>query len=125
MRIALVCLALIFVAATFASAEPPSATAVVCTAIVKNSCEGANVKFPANVGKVYGFSEAINVPKELVHVWFYKGHELGRVEMRAPSASRWLTWSNVTVAKTMVGPWRLEARDADGTLLAAFNFTVE
>jgi hypothetical protein len=133
MRTTLLFLALTLAAAAVNAAEPPSAaaepsaTAVVCSAIVDNRCEGANVKFPANVGKLYGFSEAVNVPNELVHVWFYQDKELGSISMKAPSAKidRWLTWSNVTVSKNMTGPWRLEAQTADGKVLATFNFTVE
>jgi hypothetical protein len=125
MRLALSCLALLLITAAFASAEEPSATAVVCTAIVKNSCEGADTKFPTNVGKLFGFSQVVNVPDKLIHVWFYRDRELGRVEMAAPSAPRWKTWSNVTVARNMLGTWRLEARDGSGKVLAKFTFTLQ
>jgi len=125
MRPALSCLALLLITAAFASAEEPSATAVVCTSIVNNSCEGADVKFSTSVGKLFGFSQVVNVPDKLVHVWFYRDRELGRIEMRAPAAARWRTWSNVTVARNRIGPWRLEARDGTGKVLATFSFTVQ
>jgi hypothetical protein len=125
MRPAFCCLALLVITAAFAPAEEPSATAVVCTAIVNNSCEGAGVKFPTSVGKLFGFSQVVNVPDKLIHVWFCRDRELGRVEMAAPKAPRWRTWSNVTVARNMLGPWRLEARDASGKVLASFNFTLQ
>ena len=125
MRPVLSCLALLLIAAAFASAEEPSATAVVCTAIVSNSCAGASSKFASNVTKLYGFSQVVNVPDKLIHVWFYRDRELGRVQMVAPKAPRWKTWSNVTVARNMVGPWRLEARDSNGNVLASFNFTLQ
>ncbi len=126
MRISAPGLALILIAAAVPAlaADPPSATAVVCTAIEKNACEGADVKFPSDVGKLWGFSQVANVPDKLVHVWFYKDKELGRLEMRAPNAPRWRTWSNVTIAKNMLGPWRLEARDSSGKVLASFAFTI-
>jgi len=127
MRSASACLALIAIAAVLpvAAAEPPTATAVVCTSIQNNSCEGADVKFSSDVGKLWGFSQVANVPDKLVHVWFYKDKELGRLEMRPPNAPRWRTWSNVTIAKNMVGAWRLEARDGSGKILATFAFTIE
>ncbi len=125
MRPVLSCLALFLIVAAFASAEEPSATAVVCTAIVKNSCEGAGGKFASNVGKLYGFSQVANLPGKLIHVWFYRDRELGRVEMPGPNAPRWKCWSNVTVARNMVGTWRLEARDTSGKVLATFNFTLQ
>lgn len=125
MRPMLSCLALVLITAAYASAEEPSATAVVCTAIVNNSCQGAAEKFPANVGKLFGFSQVVNVPEKLIHVWFYRDRELGRVEMAAPKAPRWKTWSNVTVARNMLGTWRLEARDSTGKVLAKVTFTLQ
>ncbi len=121
------CLALLALATALpvAAAEPPAATAVVCTSIQNNACEGADVTFSSDVGKLWGFSQVANVPDKLVHVWFYRDKELGRLEMRAPNAPRWRTWSNVTIAKNMTGPWRLEARDGSGKVLASFAFAIQ
>ena len=125
MRLAFSCLALFLLTATLASAQEPSATAVVCTAIVNNSCEGARTVFSTSAGKLYGFSQVVNVSERLVHVWFYRDRELGRFAMAAPKAPRWRCWSNVTVARNMLGPWRLEARDSSGKVLASFNFVLQ
>lgn len=125
MRLPLACLALLFITVSFASAQERAATAVVCTAIVNNSCEGASTVFSTSVGKVYGFSQAVNVPDKLIHVWFYKDKELGRIAMAAPKAAAWKCYSNITLDRNMVGPWRLEARDTSGNILASFDFTVK
>ena len=126
MRMAISCLALLVVAAASAVAaeDAPTATAVVCTSIQDNSCAGAATKFSADVGKLWGFSQVSNVPDKIVHVWLYRGRELGRIELPV-KAERWRTWSNITVSKNLTGPWRLEARDAAGKVLASYNFTVE
>ncbi len=125
MRIVLSCLALIVITASFAAAQTESATAVVCKAIENNSCEGADTTFPSSVGKLWGFSQVVNVPDRIIHVWYYKDRELGRMAMNAPNAPRWKTWSNVTVSKNMLGPWRLEVRDSSGKVLAEFRFKIE
>ncbi|MDD5563151.1 MAG: DUF2914 domain-containing protein [Thermoanaerobaculaceae bacterium] len=126
MRIMISCLALLAVTGAFAAepVEPPAATVVVCTSIQDNSCAGAASKFSADVGKLWGFSQVSNVPVKLIHVWFYRDKELGRVELPV-KAAHWRTWSNITVSKNMVGPWRLEARDAAGKVLASYSFTIE
>jgi len=126
MRIAVSCLSLLVIALSLPAlaAEGPSATVVVCTSIQNNSCEGADVKFPSDVGKLWGFSQVTNVPEKIVHVWFYRDKELGRVDLPV-KAARWRTWSNVTVAKNMAGPWRLDVRDSGGKVLASFSFTIE
>ena len=126
MRTALSCLALLLVAgvASVAAEEPPAATAAVCTAIQHNTCTGAALHFPASVGKLWGFSQVSNVPGKIVHVWFYRDRELGHVDLPV-KAAHWRTWSNITVANNMTGPWRLEVRDAGGKLLASYKFTIE
>jgi hypothetical protein len=123
MRTALSCLALLAIAATFSLAQEPSATAVICSAIVNNSCEHPATKFPTSVGKVFGFSQVSNVPDKIVHVWYYKARELGRVNLPV-RAVHWKCWSSVSLDRTMVGPWRLEVLDGTGKMLASADFTV-
>ncbi len=126
MRIVFSCLALLAVASAFAVAaeEPPSATVVVCTSIQDNSCAGAAAKFPASIGKLWGFSQVSNVPDKIIHVWFHGDKELGRVELPV-KAAHWRTWSDITVSKDLVGPCRLEVRDAAGKVLASYSFTIQ
>jgi len=105
--------------------EPPAATIAVCSAIKDRTCEGAGVKFPANVGKLYAFSQASNVPDKLVHVWFRGSQELGRQAIKSPAPKgTWRGWSNITVSLNMTGDYRVEARDANGTILASASFTI-
>lgn len=121
MRSAYSCLALLLVAFAIPALgqEPPTATAVVCTSISpKGNCEGANTKFAVEVGKIYGFSQVANVTDKIVHYWFYKEKLLGRVDLPI-KAVHYRVWSNVTVSRDMTGPWRLEARDAGGKVLAS------
>ena len=126
MRSAYSCLALLLI--TFAlpalGQEAPSATAAVCTSITpKGNCEGGNTTFPVEVGKIYGFSQVANVTDKIVHYWFHKDRFLGRVDLPI-KAVHYKVWSTVTVSRDMTGPWRLEARDASGTVLASFNFSI-
>ena len=128
MRIIVSCLALILVALSFPAqaAEPPSATAMICRTIEKNQCQGSATKFPADVGKLYGFSVATSVPDKVTHVWFHNDKEKGRWTVGAPAnAPRWKSFSNITVTRDMIGPWRLEIRDSSNAVLATANFTVQ
>jgi hypothetical protein len=124
MRIVFSCLALLLITASFAAAQNETVTAVVCKEIVNNSCEGADTTFPNGVGKLWGFSQVVNVPDKIVHVWYYKDRELGRVDLPV-RAARWRTWSNITVGKNMLGPWKLEVQDRTGKVLATFQFKIE
>ncbi|MFI5167667.1 MAG: DUF2914 domain-containing protein [Thermoanaerobaculales bacterium] len=109
-----------------AAQEGPSATLAVCKAIQDRACEGAGVKFPVTIGKLYAFSQATNVPDRLVHVWFHGDRELGRSATKSPVAKgSWRTWSNITVGPNLLGECRVEARDANGNVLATMKFTIE
>jgi len=128
MRIVTSCLALILIAAAFPAlaADPPSATAAICRSIEKNQCSGTGTKFAFDIGKLYGFSLITAVPDKVTHVWFYKDKEKGRWTVGAPAnALRWKAFSNITVSRDMVGPWRLEIRDSGNAVLATANFVVE
>jgi hypothetical protein len=108
-----------------AAQEGPSATLAVCRAIQNGSCEGPDVKFPVTIGKIWAFSQATNVPDRLVQVWFHGDHEVGRAATRSPTAKgSWRTWSSMTVGPNLLGECHVEARDADGKVLATQRFTI-
>jgi len=118
-------LILVAIAIPVAAQEGRSATVVICKAIQDGACEGAGTKFSVNVGKLYAFSEVTNVPDRLVHVWFHGERELGRHATTSPiSKGGWHTWSNLTVGPSLLGECHVEARDANGKVLATAKFTI-
>ena len=79
--------------------------------------------------KVYAFVEVSNeseLDKSLfVHFIGPKGKVSGGIELDIPAAvPRWRTWA-YTRHFAEPGLWRVEIRDADGTLLGALPFDVE
>jgi len=118
---------LTFVAASIplSAEEGPSATLAVCRTIQDRACEGAGVRFPWTVGKLWAFSQATNLPDRLVHVWFHGNTELGRHVTNSPGPKvTWRTWSSITVGPNILGEGRVEARDANGNVLATVKFTI-
>jgi hypothetical protein len=124
MRNALFLTAFVLLAPAALAADGPTATAVVCTAVKDRAPEGAAETFPANVGELYCFSHLTNVTDKVVHVWFRGEKEVFRIELPV-RASQWRTWSAKKVMPGMTGAWRVEVRDAAGTVLATARFTVE
>ena len=128
MRKALWVLALLLVAGAAAplyAQEGPSATLAVCRAIENRACEGAATTFPVSVGKLWAFSQATNVPDRIVQVWFHGNSEIGRAVTKSPAAKgSWRTWSSMTVGSNLIGECRVEARDANGNVLATATFTI-
>ena len=57
----------------------------------------------------------------LVHVWLRGGEEVHRHELNV-GASHWRTWSSKKLHAGPVGDWTVEARNADGEVLASAAF---
>lgn len=57
------------------------------------------------------------------HVWSRGGEQVADVELTVNRAS-WRTWSRKTITADMTGAWRVEVRDASGSVLKTIDFTV-
>jgi hypothetical protein len=55
------------------------------------------------------------------HVWLHEGKEAARISLEL-GGSPWRTWSKKTLHKGSTGQWKVEARSADGRLLAEGQF---
>ena len=120
----LVGLTMVALAAAAWGADPPSATAVVCTGVKDRAAEGAATAFPASVGQLTCLSELYGVKDGVVHVWLHGGKEVGRMSLPV-KAERWRTWSTKKILPAMTGEWKVEVRDGAGGVLATAGFTVQ
>lgn len=77
--------------------------------------EGAKVVFWT---RVVGGEEGDRIR----HVWIHDGEEVLSIGL-ALGGPHWRTYSRKTLHAGSAGPWRVEARDADGHVLAAVDFT--
>ena len=79
--------------------------------------------------RVYAFVEVSNESEDdkilLVHFIGPGGQVSGGIELKIPPAvPRWRTWAHTRHA-TQPGPWRVEIRMTDGSLLGALPFEVD
>ncbi|HVN31350.1 MAG TPA: DUF2914 domain-containing protein [Thermoanaerobaculaceae bacterium] len=124
MRAVLLLCGAVLVATPVLASDPPAATAQVCTGVKDRTPQGTAERFPATVGELYCFSRLTNVSEKVLHVWFQGDREILRIELPV-KAAQWRTWSAKKISPGMTGPWRVEVRDAAGTVLATAGFTVE
>jgi hypothetical protein len=126
MRNLLLAAALLSIIATavVAAETTLTATAVVCTGVKDRAPIGAAENFAASVGQLTCFCELHGVKDKVVHVWFHGDKEVASIELPV-RAERWRTWSVKKIPAAWTGPWRVEVRDASGTVLATAKFTVE
>ncbi len=108
---------------TLLAADQVVVTAKVCTAVRNRAPVGEAVAFPATVGELYCFCEVVNGPATVVHAWFHDGKEVRAIEL-AVKGPRWRTWSVKKIPPALTGEWRVDVRDAAGTVLATAKFTV-
>lgn len=95
--------------------------------VVRNEPRGdlADVRRDARgVAQIAAFSEVVGLNGELLdYVWIHGGREMARVRVPVRS-DRWRSHSTKRIAGREQGIWRIELRDAAGTLLASGDFTI-
>src|SRR3990172_528439 len=87
---------------------------------------GIAATFPATQEKVYCFLEFQNVPAEtsVTVVWTLGMNEMGNVPLTIKPFSKFRTWANKTIGG-MKGDWKVEVKDASGTVLKSATFKIE
>lgn len=79
--------------------------------------------FPADVGQVACWTRVTGATDTTIqHVWIHGENEFP-VSLEI-GGSPWRTWSTKSIPVEWVGEWRVEVRDASGTVLASTAFTV-
>lgn len=98
-------------------------------AICKNVVDRVPVEpgnvFSASVAKLYCFTEiaATEHPTEVTHVWYFGDVERATVTLPIKSLN-WRTYSSKTIQSHEIGPWRVEVRGPDGSLIETLRFKV-
>jgi hypothetical protein len=116
--------ALAIAAAVSLAIAATTATAVVCTSVENHSPVGVSDHFPSDVGSLTCVSEVREGTGKIVHVWFHGDRQVASIELGA-KGERWRTWSIKRIPSTWTGPWHVEVRNADGTVLAKAEFTID
>lgn len=96
------------------------------TAVEAREPVGEGATFPADVGRLYFFTQIRGVGEgdRVRHVWIYDGREVADVAL-AVSGPVWRTWSSKAVPPSWRGDWAVEVRDAAGAVLATAGCRVE
>jgi hypothetical protein len=101
------------------------AEATICIDVVDRTCQGADVGFSSNVGRLFCLTKIVGADglTKITHVWYYKETERARVDLKVQSAS-WRTYSSKIIQHHEMGPWRVDVLGPDGTLLKAVEFQI-
>jgi hypothetical protein len=99
---------------------------VVGTGVENLEPAGVTETFPAATEKVYCFLKAVDIGKdtEVTLVWSLGGKELRKKPLSLKQGARWRTfdWKNLNGMK---GEWKIEVKDAAGSVVKDINFKVE
>jgi len=113
------------------AAPAPAASLTIARMEIASSVEnrepvGIAATFPATQEKVYCFLEFQNVPAEtsVTVVWTLGMNEMGNVPLTIKPFSKFRTWANKTIGG-MKGDWKVEVKDASGTVLKSATFKIE
>ena len=89
--------------------------------IVASTLEGKGAEFAEGESVVFQTRVIGGARGETIrHVWIFDGRAQQSITLRLGSPD-WRTYSKKTLYKR--GPWRVEARDPRGTVLASASFT--
>lgn len=99
---------------------------VIATSIEDREPVGVADTFSPDTPGVYCFLEANNIAAdiEVAFVWIHNGTEILETPMALKAAPRWRTWAGKNLYG-LEGDWKVELRDASGTVLRTVEFKVE
>jgi Protein of unknown function (DUF2914) len=101
------------------------ARASICNSIVEHEPLDIGTTFTNNVDKLYCFSEILGATTKthISHVWYYKGVERARKQLRVHDA-RWRTYSSKLIQSYETGTWEVKILDAQENLLQTLKFNI-
>jgi hypothetical protein len=100
------------------------AEAVVAKSVVDRQPQDTGSAFAPDVGQLVCWTKLTGGAGSAIHhVWFHGDTQVGDIELQV-GGSPWRTWSRKTVPAEWTGAWRVEVRDAAGTVLKRIDFTV-
>jgi transcriptional regulator with XRE-family HTH domain len=92
------------------------------TGVIERAMVGENDRFPEGT-RVWFWTRVVGgQPGEVLrHVWIHEGRTVARSELIV-GGPHWRTYSRVVLAPGSAGSWAVEARSADGRMLARREF---
>ena len=99
---------------------------VICDNIIDREPAGAGETFPAAVGKVYCFLEAVQIEQDssVTFVWYFEDKQLAKVSLPLEKGDRWRTYSSKKLAG-LKGDWKVELLDSYGIVLHSVHCRVQ
>ena len=108
---------------TVAAQQDATVELVIARSIVDRLPVDSASSFPADVGRVACWTRVSGAAGTTIqHVWIHNGQEF-QVPMQI-GGSPWRTWSTKEIQSDWTGDWRVEVRNATGTVLASASFTI-
>ena len=103
-------------------AEPAVIRSAFARAVVDREPAQVDVRFGADVDRVYYFTELEDLAgHQVTHRWYYRGEEMAAVSFRV-EGPRWRVWSSKAMLPGWGGNWTVEVEDEDGHLLHSDSF---
>ena len=125
---ALLALAVAPVAAKDSTARPVSlqvTDAAIAKSVQDRAPQDTGTTFTADVAQLICWTKIEGASGDMTvhHVWFHGDQQVADVELPV-AGSPWRTYSRKTVPADWTGPWHVEVRDANGTVLKRLDFKV-
>ena len=108
---------------TVAAQQDVAVEMVIARDIVERMPVDSASTFRADIGRVACWTRVSGAAGTTIHhVWIHDGQEFP-VPMQI-GGSPWRVWSTKVIQSDWTGDWRVEVRNASGTVLATASFTI-
>ena len=108
---------------TVAASQDVTVEMVIASSVADRMPVDSASTFQADIGRVACWTRVNGAAGTTIHhVWIHDGQEFP-VPM-VIGGSPWRTWSTKEIQAEWTGDWRVEVRNASGTVLATASFTI-
>ena len=99
--------------------------AAICVDVVDLQCQGQDVQFSSQLGKLYCFTRIVGAkePTSITHVWYYGEKQRARVVLNVNSHN-WRTYSSKIIQVHEIGDWHVDILGPGEELLHTIHFKV-
>ena len=129
-KVLLIFVALLLFSATDSYSEQPAAKIVLVQAVMCESIENSrpvnpSVVFSISQGEIFCFSDFDPVFEKtyFFHKWYYKDKLISTMKL-VLNPPKWSSFSKIQIRFEDKGPWRVEIRDVENTLLQTLRFSM-
>lgn len=98
---------------------------VICKSVQNRIFTHVDSVFTLPIDKLFCYTSIVGAEDttHVSHVWYFQGEETFRKRLNVKHKT-WRTWSTKTIYDKMIGDWRVDVVDAEGSVIKSKEFII-